>query len=305
MTRTDFAACMAVLEAGYPRTGKLNQQQLDVWFDNLSDLTVEQLRNAVTVAIRQGDDWPTISKLRKYSGADGIPAKDRPLVAWYAVINALAKLEAHHSPCFDDPVVNAVLRQLGGWPELTNTPANEMNWLQKDFCAAYIALSGVALRDEQISRLPGVPGMSRREKDRQGNTITLQEVVDVHCLTGPCTANEAITKRIELLPPPKTETTEQSLVAERDVLANKLSLTVHRLDSTDTMSTEQREDLATRIEQLTEKIAELDRQIEESAERRYDWLDRLIEQSTAGRDDMLDSTGDDPAGRIRADQRNP
>lgn len=296
MTRKDFAACMAVLEAGYPRTGKLNPKQLDVWFDNLSDLTVEQLRKAVTTAIRQGDDWPTISKLRRYSGADGIPAKDRPLLAWNAVTGALAELQAHHSPYFDDPVVNAVLRQLGGWPELTNTPANEMKWLQKDFCAAYIALSGVALLEEQTSRLPGTTCGLRSEKDRHGNTVTLQDVVDVHCLTGPCTASEAITRRIELLGRPEIETTRQSLVAERDVLANKLSFLIRKRDSPDTKSAEQRADLETRIEQLTEKIADLDGQIEESAERRYDTLDRLIEQSTARQDDMLDSTDDDPAG---------
>lgn len=296
MTRTDFAACMAVLEAGYPRTGKLNQQQLDVWFDNLSDMTVEQLRNAVTVAIRQGDDWPTVAKLRRYSGADGIPAKDRPLVAWNAVSDALAKLGEHHSPYFDDPVVNAVLRQLGGWPELTNTPANEMKWLQKDFCAAYMALSGVALRDEQTSRLPGATWGLQSEKDRHGNTVIWRELVDVHCLTGPCMASESITKRLELLEPPKTETTRQSLVAGRDVLASKLSWSVRMRDSPDTKSAEQRVDLDTRIEQLNEQIADLDGQIEESAERRYDMLDRLIEQSTARRDDILDSTDDDPAG---------
>lgn len=296
MTRNEFAICMGVLEAAYPRTGKLNQQQLDVWFDNLSDLTVEQLRTAVRTAIRQGDDWPSVAKLRNYSGADGIPAKDRPLVAWNAVVDARDKLTEHHSVYFDDPVVNAVIRQLGGWQELMNTPANEMRWLQKDFCAAYTALSAVALRDEQTARLPGVQGMSRSAKDRRGNTVTWQEVVDVHCLTGPCPANKAITMRRELLQPSRTATTEQSLIAERETLACKLSFSVSTRDSLDTKSAEQRPELTTRIEQLTKKIADLDLQIEEAAERRYGMLDKLIEQSTSLRDEVLDSTESDPAG---------
>ena len=228
MTRQEFAACMGVLEAAYPRTGKLSPQQLVVWFDNLSDLTVDQLRRAVTVAVREGDDWPTISKLRRYSGADGIPSKDRPLLAWNAVREAISKLNRCNSVNFDDPVVNAVIRQLGGWPELTYTPSKEMQWLERRFCETYSALSSVALSDEQTSRLPG---MSRSAEDRHGKTITWQEVVDVHCLTGPCTASKSIAKRFELLEPPKTETTRQSPELEREDLARQQARFVRLRDS--------------------------------------------------------------------------
>ena len=61
MNRSDFYKAMAVLEAG---TGKgLKESQVDVWFECLSDLTVEQLQRGIVEYLRNGDDWPSIAKL--------------------------------------------------------------------------------------------------------------------------------------------------------------------------------------------------------------------------------------------------
>lgn len=304
MTKQEFAVCMGVLESAFPRTGKLNPQQAAVWFSNLEDLTVEQLRNAVTVAIRQGDDWPTISKLRRYSGADGIPAKDRPLVAWNAVQEARIRLSEYDSPDFSDATVNAVIRQLGGWPHVCDTPLDKLHFLRNDFCAAYSALCNVQLANEQTARLPGVPGLParfRRVKDRDGNHVTIDEWADVRCLTEPGTAAEPITKRLEVrrMEPPKIETTKQSPEAERYNLALRRGWYAKDMGA-DGKSAEQVAELKTKIVQADERIAELDVLIAEATERRFDWIDRLRETAHSARQALaasmkVDETDDDSA----------
>jgi hypothetical protein len=190
MIREEFAHCMAVLEAAYPRTAKLNRQQLDVWFDSLSDLTDDQLRHAVATAVRDGDDWPTISKLRRYSDSTGIDSKNRPLAAWQAVREAIPKVGAYMSPCFDDPVVNAVIRQLGGWPVVCETLTTEMKWLEKDFCKTYSALCNAKLGDDLTGRLHGLSEISNARKGYLDEPI---HVAHVRCLTGNSNADKFIT----------------------------------------------------------------------------------------------------------------
>jgi hypothetical protein len=231
MTRQEFAVCMAVLEAAYPRTGKLSQQQLVVWFDNLSDLTVEQLRHAVTVAVREGDDWPTISKLRRYSGADGIESKDQPLAAWQAVREAIRKVGGYESPCFDDPVIHTVIRELGGWPLVCDTPSSEMHWLEKRFCAAYSALCNAKLREDQTRRLHGLCEISN---GREGYLNEPIHVAHVRCLTGTGGDEEFVTRRLEQSIPPQTQEPKRP-DASTEKLSISLSLdTSGELDDSET-----------------------------------------------------------------------
>lgn len=58
----------------------------------------------------------SVAELREFCGvASGrINVKDRPLLAWQAVLEAISKVGAYVSPDFDDSVINATIRQLGG-----------------------------------------------------------------------------------------------------------------------------------------------------------------------------------------------
>lgn len=228
MTREEFARCMAVLEASYPRTAKLSQQQLVVWFDNLSDLTGNQLRHAVATAVREGDDWPTISKLRRYADSTGINSKDRPLAAWQAVRASISKVGGYESPHFDDPVVNAVIRELGGWPAVCETPSSEMHWLEKRFCATYAALFNAKLPDDQRKRLPGITEISN---SREGYRSATVQVVEVHCLTGDSEAQNFITRREEQPVQPESETAK---LANKSTEKLSIAMSLDESDECDT-----------------------------------------------------------------------
>jgi hypothetical protein len=69
---------MAVLSTA---TGKsLSDAQADVWYDCLKDLKPDRFDEAVVAFIKGGDDWPSVSKLRKLAKQIGIDKAMYPTV---------------------------------------------------------------------------------------------------------------------------------------------------------------------------------------------------------------------------------
>jgi hypothetical protein len=67
--------------------------------------------------------------------------EDRSLIAWGKTLDAMRSVGAYQSVAFDDPVIHAVVLDLGGWPKLCRVTLDEMPFIQKRFCDAYGAYS--------------------------------------------------------------------------------------------------------------------------------------------------------------------
>ena len=149
----------------------------------LGDLDTRDIKHAVVLAIQDCQFMPSVYELRQLCGASGgaINRKDRPLAAWQAVRAAISKVGGYLSPDFDDPAINAVVRALGGWPSVCDTPTDEMQWLERRFCSTYTALAGSKLPDEQTKRLPG---LCEIDNSRNGYRSEPVQVAEVQCLTG-------------------------------------------------------------------------------------------------------------------------
>ena len=154
------------------------------------------MKRGVMAAIRDCQFMPSVHELRKLAGAadSHIDAKDRPLLAWQAVRAAFSKVGAYDSPEFDDAVINATIRELGGWLLLCDTPSDEMHWLEKRFCAIYSALCSVKLPTDQTKRLAGITEVGN---GREGYGSAPIPVAQIHCLTSPNVVSEPITRRLE------------------------------------------------------------------------------------------------------------
>ena len=67
MQVTEFAEAIAVLQSGIGKT--MPKDQIKVWYECLKDLPLPALQSAITRYLCEGDDWPSISKIRKLAGA--------------------------------------------------------------------------------------------------------------------------------------------------------------------------------------------------------------------------------------------
>jgi hypothetical protein len=178
MTDREFAEGIAVLCAAVGK--EMTADQMRAWKVMFEDLTAEQFKDGIVKTIRSYTfaGFPPIGVIRDNCGAKSgiIATKDRPTLAWGDVRRAISRVGGYDSPKFDDPIIHATIRQLGGWVALCDSTADELVWREKDFLRTYAALSPLNLPDEQIERLTGIA-------ERENGPALPVKLVEVGCLT--------------------------------------------------------------------------------------------------------------------------
>ena len=207
MTEQEFVVAIAPLVTivGKP----MSKEMLEAWFLMVGDLEPADLRRAVVVTMReyQYAGFPPVGLVRKNAGASQgtLQSTDRATVAWSAIKSAIATVGGYRSVQFDDPIVTASIRALGGWARFCDCESGEKFdvWLRKEFEATYRAMvvtgvdadqaaplagiieadrsahgygleAGVPLLTEQVStRLPALPGTAVRGAIEQRRTIAI------------------------------------------------------------------------------------------------------------------------------------
>jgi len=100
----------------------------------LSDVPIDLVEGAAVRSMRELDRMPTAHKLREF--ACGVSDESRALLAWNAVLGA--QLNPYRDMDFDDPLINATIRTLGGWVKFVDRMGGEdETWVRKEFLQAY------------------------------------------------------------------------------------------------------------------------------------------------------------------------
>lgn len=120
----------------------------------LEDLSIEAIEHAATRAIRECKFMPTVSELRDLAGH--MRPEDRAVLAWDAAVRAVSTHGYTKSVNFDDRVINATIRSLGGWDEFNlRAESNDAKWLRKDFERIYTSFCRNGISREAAMSLPG------------------------------------------------------------------------------------------------------------------------------------------------------
>lgn len=158
---------------------------LSVWWEACQPFALEQVRKALTAHAmhpERGSFAPRPSDfVRELQGTH----TDRALMAWGRVSRAMSEVGSYASVDFGDPVIHAVVRELGGWALICRVPNDEQQFLQKRFCdffrtytARGVSEAPLALQGEHdsenaakslespdvVKRLAGSPANIRRVK---------------------------------------------------------------------------------------------------------------------------------------------
>lgn len=107
------------------------------------DLAYDDFAKGVQWALRECDFMPSAHQLRLLSGEESVETK--AIHAWTVVLRSMSAVGAYKSVDFG-PLVNSVVRAMGGWVELCNQDSEELReWGRKTFEATYkrLATSGV------------------------------------------------------------------------------------------------------------------------------------------------------------------
>lgn len=147
-----IAAAITMLAEAFGR------QATDVTFRayiaGLEGLSVEQIETGVNRALRTCKFMPAPAELRELSGE--LKGQDRAVKAWLAFEKAVATIGGYKTVSFDDVVINAVVRSVGGWQHCcTMSPTEFDTFLRKKFIDAYDSLYRSGVGEEEAAPLPG------------------------------------------------------------------------------------------------------------------------------------------------------
>jgi len=109
---------------------------------------------AVRSAMRTCNRMPAAVELRRLSGE--MATSDRSALAWGSLIRAIGQHGHYCSVDFDDPVINAAVRNLGGWHRLCALDQEELEkWTRKDFERVYSSMCSSGVTAELSQYLCG------------------------------------------------------------------------------------------------------------------------------------------------------
>ena len=127
---------------------------LGYWL-GLRDLELEQVERAVAKALRTASRLPTPAELRELAGET--KAKDRAVGAWDEAYEAISHGAYKHLD-FEDRTINAVIRNLGGWPMFCERAngADGVKWLRHEFLRTYESMAATGVDGEACAPLHGL-----------------------------------------------------------------------------------------------------------------------------------------------------
>lgn len=129
----------------------------------LSDVPIAAVERAAVQAMRDCKFMPTAKELRDL--ATGTSAESRPMLAWTALMRV--PFDPYRHVDFDDPLVNATIRSLGGWPTFIErfTDAEAEKWARKEFLETYARLAASNVSGDLCRPLPGLATGRRLVRD--------------------------------------------------------------------------------------------------------------------------------------------
>lgn len=127
----------------------------DAYWMGLSDLSIESLQLACAEAIRTCTFFPKPVELRRLAGEQ--TGEQRAIAAWGEALNA-GSLGAWRHVSFDDKLINATIRNLGGWPAFVDRldGDKQQDFARVNFLKTYQAFAAGGVDGEACKPLPGL-----------------------------------------------------------------------------------------------------------------------------------------------------
>lgn len=121
----------------------------------LSDMEFSECEKSIYSAMRSSEFLPTPAKIRQV--ATGGTGEELATVAWIDVVKAMP-LGSYKSVSFRDPVINATIRSLGGWPALFDKCSNseDETFYRHAFIKTYRTLVSRGVDGEAAKPLSGI-----------------------------------------------------------------------------------------------------------------------------------------------------
>ena len=153
LDRKGFSNVMQLLAATYDKEATMDL--MEAYWGALKDLSLDDIKQSASEAMKRLEWMPKPAQLRKLAG--DVEPDQRAAIAWQSVRKALSKHGTYKSVDFSDPVVNATIRNMGGWTELGKKDMKDFDvWTRKEFERIYQAIYASGVTEEASAHLVGI-----------------------------------------------------------------------------------------------------------------------------------------------------
>lgn len=180
--REPFARMFHAVSALYGRD--LSADVVEIYWQALAAYDLSAVRQALDRHVKNPDSGQFMPKPADIIRMLGGTTQDAAMAAWAKVEKALRLVGGYTSITFDDPVIHAVIRDMGGWIKLTETKVDDLPFRAKEFEARY---RGFAMRREIPSYPARLIGRTEAENKSRGF-----DVFDVALFGEPDTCRQVI-----------------------------------------------------------------------------------------------------------------
>ena len=174
MKQTDFKRFSMSLTAMSELYGKtVSEGAVVLWWKALEAFDIEQVEQAFAKAVQNpegGQFMPKPADIIKFMSGT---TTDRARTAWGKAFEAMQCVGAYQSVCFDDPVIHAVLQDLGGWTKVCRSDMNELSYLEHRFCESYRAYAGRPQVDYPAKLIGEYEAINRHEGRRVASPVLI------------------------------------------------------------------------------------------------------------------------------------
>lgn len=126
MDKGDFNSFAKMLALTGEQYGKTPSPELiEFYFDGLEHIELSAVREALNRHIRNTDTGQFMPKVADILRALSGTTTDAAYTALVKLQSAFSAVGAYESPKFDDPIIAAVVADMGGWPEVCGRNAEE------------------------------------------------------------------------------------------------------------------------------------------------------------------------------------
>lgn len=166
-----FKVAVTAISELYSRN--LSEAALLMWWKALERFDIEQVEDALNQAIQNPDNGQFMPKpadlIRVLEGT----RTDRALIAWGKALDAMQRVGAYQSVVFDDPVIHAVIEDLGGWIKVCRGELGDLGFVEHRFCESYRAYAGRPVPTDYPAMLVGAHELDNRTAGRRVAPPTL------------------------------------------------------------------------------------------------------------------------------------
>lgn len=128
---------------------------LDLWWRACANADMEQVRAALQKHCLDPERGQFAPKVADVVRALFGTATNRAAIAWGKAHGAMASVGAYRDVVFDDPLIHAVIEDLGGWPKVCRTTVDDLSYLQHRFQEAYRSYVACGAQADYPRRLAG------------------------------------------------------------------------------------------------------------------------------------------------------